>query len=51
MYWSGFGSEKNKQLVREAGLRLVTAELQSVEFDDEAETWLWVLAKTPQPQG
>jgi SAM-dependent methyltransferase len=51
MYWSGFGSEKNKQQVREAGLRLVTAELWSVKFDDEAETWLWVVAEKPESSG
>ncbi len=51
MYWSGFRSEKNKQLVREAGLRLVKAEVETVEFDDEAETWLWVLAEKPQSPG
>ena len=48
MYWSGFGSERNKQLVRESGLRLVTAELWSVKFDDEAEIWLWVVAEKPE---
>lgn len=51
MYWSGFGSEKNKQLVREAGLRLVKAEVETVEFADEAETWLGVLAQKPPSPG
>lgn len=42
MYWSHFDAATNRQLVREAGFKI----LQADEIEDEGETPLWVIAET-----
>jgi SAM-dependent methyltransferase len=47
MYWSNFHAVANQRMVAEAGLHTVMAENKTHDFNDESETWLWILAKKP----
>ena len=47
MYWSGFDTKTNLQLIAEAGLRLLSAEEGTVEEFGEPVTFLWVIAEKP----
>lgn len=47
MYWSNYDAIANQRMVAEAGLQIVMAENRTHEFNDEAETWLWILANKP----
>ncbi len=47
MFWSGFDSETNKQLVREAGLELTRAEVELVDEDGEDVPFLSIIARKP----
>lgn len=49
MYFSGYDAETNRQLVREAGLRLLSAREETTEEDGVPVTFLWVVAKKPGP--
>ena len=43
MFWSGFDSDTNKGMVREAGLEIVNAE----ETQDQDGHFLWLMARKP----
>jgi ubiquinone/menaquinone biosynthesis C-methylase UbiE len=45
MYWSGFDSETNRQLVEEAGLHVVSAREETAEEFGEPVTFLWIVAQ------
>jgi hypothetical protein len=47
MYWSSYDAETNGRMVAETGLHIVVADMKTEEFDDETETWLWILANKP----
>jgi hypothetical protein len=47
MYWSGFDTKTNLQLIAEAGLRLLSADEGTVEEFGEPVTFLWVIAEKP----
>jgi ubiquinone/menaquinone biosynthesis C-methylase UbiE len=47
MYWSNYDAIANQRMVAEAGLQIVMAENKTDDFNDESETWLWILAKKP----
>jgi SAM-dependent methyltransferase len=48
MYWSGFDSETNRRLVKEAGLQIISAcEETALEFGQQV-TFLWVVAQKPE---
>lgn len=44
MYWSGFASEANRHLVRDAGLTIHSAIEETVNEDGDDVTFLWVIA-------
>lgn len=44
MYWSGFDSEHNRQLIRDAGLTIHSAIEETVNEDGDDVTFLWVIA-------
>ena len=44
MYWSGFDSATNKQLVEQAGLTIVSAEETT---DDPEDRFIWIVARKP----
>ena len=43
MFWSGYDSDTNKRIVREAGLEIVSVE----ETDDSDGHFLWLMARKP----
>ena len=45
MYWSNFDSETNRRLVREAGLRIISAKEETAAEFGEPITFLWVVAE------
>lgn len=45
MYWSGFDSQSNRDLLREAGLTVHTAIEETADEDGEEVTFLWVIAE------
>lgn len=47
MYWSNYDAIANQRMVAEAGLQIVMADEKTHDFNDETETWLWILAKKP----
>lgn len=47
MYWSSFDSETNKRLVEEAGLRIISAQEETVTEFDQPVTFLWIVAHKP----
>lgn len=50
MYWSTYDSETNVRLVREAGLEIVRTEIETVEEFGETVSFLWIIARKPNPQ-
>jgi SAM-dependent methyltransferase len=44
MYWSGFDSTHNRQLLRDAGLTIHSALEETVDEDGDDVTFLWVIA-------
>lgn len=44
MYWSGYDSAHNRQMVRDAGLTIHSAIAETVEEDGDDVTFLWVIA-------
>lgn len=49
MYFSHYGAETNRQLVRDAGLRLLSARAETTDEDGVPVTFLWVVAEKPGP--
>ena len=47
MYWSNYDAITNQRMVAEAGLQIVMADQKPHDFNDETETWLWILAANP----
>ncbi|MCP4140965.1 MAG: methyltransferase domain-containing protein [Chloroflexi bacterium] len=47
MYWSNFDSERNRQLVEEAGLKIISAKEETAEEHGKPVTFLWVVAQKP----
>ena len=47
MYWSNYDAITNQRMVAEAGLQIVMADQKTHDFNDETETWLWILAANP----
>ncbi|MCP4543900.1 MAG: methyltransferase domain-containing protein [Chloroflexi bacterium] len=45
MYWSGFDGETNKRMVEEAGLRIISAQEETVPEFDQMVTFLWIVAQ------
>jgi SAM-dependent methyltransferase len=50
MYWSSYDSETNVQLVRDAGLDIVSTEIETVVEFDETVSFLWIVARKPHPR-
>ncbi|MBN1976131.1 MAG: methyltransferase domain-containing protein [Anaerolineae bacterium] len=50
MYWSGFDSETNRQLVEEAGLHIISAKEETAEEFGKPVTFLWVVVQKPAPR-
>jgi SAM-dependent methyltransferase len=51
MYWSGFGPEDNRLMVEAAGLRIISAKNETIEFDVDGDptTFHWIVAEKVQP--
>jgi ubiquinone/menaquinone biosynthesis C-methylase UbiE len=47
MYWSNFDSETNRRLVREAGLRIISAKEETADEFEKPITFLWIVAQKP----
>jgi SAM-dependent methyltransferase len=47
MYWSGFDSETNKHMVEETGLRIISAQKETMPEFGQPVTFLWILARKP----
>ncbi|HCV27367.1 MAG TPA: class I SAM-dependent methyltransferase [Dehalococcoidia bacterium] len=47
MYWSGYGPEDNRLMVEAAGLRIISARNETVEFDVDGTptTFQWIVAE------
>jgi hypothetical protein len=45
MRWSHYDAQTNKGMLREAGFDIVYAEPRTGGTGDDAETWLWILAR------
>ena len=45
MYWSNFGSETNRRLVKEAGLNVISAKEETADEFEKPITFLWVVAQ------
>jgi hypothetical protein len=45
MYWSGYSSERNRELLREAGLTVHSAVEETKDEDGVAVTFLWFIAE------
>ena len=48
MYFAGHPAEKNEELVEEAGLRIASARLESINEEGGDVTFLWVVARKPR---
>jgi SAM-dependent methyltransferase len=48
MFWSGFDSATNQGLVRDAGLRIVSAREEAVDEDGQPVLFLWIVAEKPR---
>jgi len=48
MYFAGHAAHKNKQLVEDAGLQIVSARPEAIREESGAVTFLWVVAKKPR---
>jgi SAM-dependent methyltransferase len=47
MYWSSFDAETNKRLVKDAGLRILSARQETADEFGEQVTFLWIVACKP----
>jgi hypothetical protein len=47
MYFAGHSVEKNRELVAEAGLHVVSVRLETIEEED-TPTFLWAVARKPR---
>jgi cyclopropane fatty-acyl-phospholipid synthase-like methyltransferase len=47
MYWSGYDSDRNRSILREAGLTVHSAVEESVDEAGDPVTFLWVIAERP----
>lgn len=47
MFWSGFDSETNKQMIENAGLRIIRAQEETAVEFERPVTFLWVIANKP----
>jgi len=47
MYWSSFDEEKTLELIRNAGLNIVSTALETAVEKDRETTFLWVVAEKP----
>lgn len=50
MYWSGYGPEENRLMVEAAGLRIISARNESIQFDVDGNpaTFQWIVAEKVQ---
>ena len=48
MYWSSFDAATNERMVRDVGFEIESADLITDVFDDEEETFLWIVAVRPE---
>ncbi len=48
MYWSQWDAATNRQLVEQAGLRIISAREETADEDGALITFLWVVAEKPQ---
>ncbi len=51
MYWSGFDGETNQRMVEETGLRIISAQEETVPEFDQPVTFLWIVARKPVLEG
>ena len=51
MYWSGYGPEENRLMVEAAGLRIISARNESIQFDVDGTpaTFQWIVAEKARP--
>ncbi len=49
MYWSSFGTRKNLECFKEAGLSILSAREVKEEVFGKSSTFLWVIAQKPAP--
>ncbi len=49
MYFAARSAEKNEELIEEAGLRVASARLESINEEGGDITFLWVVARKPSP--
>lgn len=47
MYWSHFDGAANRQLVEQAGLKILSAQEETADEDGEDITFLWIVAQKP----
>ena len=47
MYFSHYGVTTNKRLIREAGLRILSARIEQTDEDGAQVSFLWVVATKP----
>lgn len=48
MYWSGYDRETNLRMVREVGLEILRAEVETVEEFGDTVSFVWIVARKPQ---
>ena len=48
MYFAGHSAEKNEELVEEAGLRVASARVESINEEGGEITFLWIVARKPR---
>jgi SAM-dependent methyltransferase len=51
MFFSHFGATTNKRLIRDAGLRIVSARIEQTDEDGVPVSFLWVVATKPDGEG
>jgi SAM-dependent methyltransferase len=51
MFFSHFGATTNKRLIREAGLRILSARIEPTDEDGVPVSFLWVVATKPGGEG
>lgn len=48
MFWSGFDSDANKAMTSNAGLDIVTADIETMHEFSRPVSFLWIVAKKPE---
>ncbi len=50
MYWSGYGPEDNQSMVEAAGLQIISAKNETIQFDVDGDptTFQWIVAEKVQ---